>query len=329
MAKIIRGQSIYNPFEYDDEEEFEKDVIEHVEPIFGSGVVYFNVKKRIAKQNIITIPDGYLVDFSFQDNPRLYIIENELVIHDPYKHIGQQLLKFAVAYKNAGREIKSYLLEKISNNDNKKETLDNYLQNSKYRNIDALLEDIIFNKPIGVIVIIDEITDDLSNVLNQLNIKSDILEFQKYINQNDSSDIIYQFTPFQQDIKSLEPVLRTTIDLERLDTIVVPANEDGFQSVFLGENCWYAIRISSIMIDKIRYIAGYQTAPISAITHIAEVEKIEKYQNTDKYIVYFKGKAEKIEPIKLVPKSRVKAPQAPRYTTYRKLKEAKNLDEVF
>jgi hypothetical protein len=29
-----------------------------------------------------------------------------------------------------------------------------------------------------------------------------------------------------------------------LDTIVVPAQKDGFDRVFLGEQCWYAIRIS-------------------------------------------------------------------------------------
>jgi hypothetical protein len=38
--------------------------------------------------------------------------------------------------------------------------------------------------------------------------------------------------------------------------IVVPANEEGFQEVFLGQDCWYEIRISSSMIEKIKYIAG-------------------------------------------------------------------------
>jgi len=85
------------------------------------------------------------------------------------------------------------------------------------------------------------------------------------------------------------------------------------------------------MIDKIKYIAGYQTAPISAITHYAEVSGIEKYKDTEKFIVHFKDRAKKIEPIRLVPKpaGKVTAPQAPRYTTFSKLKNAHNLDEVF
>ncbi len=39
-------------------------------------------------------------------------------------------------------------------------------------------------------------------------------------------------------------------------------------------------------------------------------------------------RAEEMGSIKLVPRSRVKAPQAPRYTNFRKPREAK-LDEVF
>ena len=114
-----------------------------------------------------------------------------------------------------------------------------------------------------------------------------------------------------------------------LDTIVVPANEEGFNEVFLGENCWYAIRISSSMIDRIKYIAAYQTAPISAITHYAEVVKIQKYKNSGKYIVYFKDKAKKIKPINLSTKQKGAAPQAPRYANFNKLKKAKTLKDVF
>lgn len=166
MAKIIQKKKVYNPFEYDNESEFEKDVISHIKQIFGNKAVYLNIKRRIRQQRVITIPDGYLIDFSFDHNPKLYIVENELVIHDPYRHIGQQLLKFLVSYKGIGREIKTFLLKEISEDKNKTKTLNEYLQRSNYRNIDNFIEDIIFDRPIGIIVIIDEVTDDLSNVLN-------------------------------------------------------------------------------------------------------------------------------------------------------------------
>ena len=112
------------------------------------------------------------------------------------------------------------------------------------------------------------------------------------------------------------------------DTIVVPARKEGFDRVFLGENSWYAIRISGGMLDKIRYIAGYQTAPISAITHIAEVERIEPYGEEGKYKLIFKnGAVELPQPIKL--ETGRKGIQSPKYTSLDKLKNATLLSEAF
>jgi len=117
--------------------------------------------------------------------------------------------------------------------------------------------------------------------------------------------------------------------ITEVDTIVVPAQEDGFQETFIGENRWYAIRMHQSMIPRIKYIAAYRVAPISAVTHRAPVSNILPWQDTGKFVVNFAKPAEEIEHIKLVPKSRVKALQAPRYTTFAKLQQAKTLDELF
>ncbi len=112
----------------------------------------------------------------------------------------------------------------------------------------------------------------------------------------------------------------------KADTIVVPAREDGFQKVFLGEDCWYAIRISRKMTERIKYIAAYRTAPVSAITHFARIKKTKKYKKTGKYIVYFAGKAREIGPIKL---GSAFPPQAPLYTAMAKLREATTVKNIF
>lgn len=70
------------------------------------------------------------------------------------------------------------------------------------------------------------------------------------------------------------------------------------------------------MIPKIKYIAAYQVAPISAITHVAEVARIEKYKDSDKYILYFKDNAKQIEKVTLSGQTKGKAPQSPRYASY-------------
>ncbi|MGD0462335.1 MAG: GIY-YIG nuclease family protein [Tepidisphaeraceae bacterium] len=111
------------------------------------------------------------------------------------------------------------------------------------------------------------------------------------------------------------------------DTIVVPARIDGFNEVFLGKDCWYAIRISGGMLPKIRWIAGYQTAPKSAITHIAPVGHIERYGEGKKYKVVFSEPARPIGPI---PRGdNAGGIQGPCYTTYSELVKAKKLSDLF
>ena len=94
------------------------------------------------------------------------------------------------------------------------------------------------------------------------------------------------------------------------DTIVVPAQDDGFKKVFIGENSWYSIRLAEKMIPQIKYIAAYRVAPISGVTHLAEVDTIEPCKKSpSKYFVSFKEPATKL-------KETVKiglAPQGPVY----------------
>jgi hypothetical protein len=117
--------------------------------------------------------------------------------------------------------------------------------------------------------------------------------------------------------------------IAEVDTIVVPAREDGFQEVFLGENRWYAVHMHHSVIPRIKYIAAYRVLPVSAITHWAPVKSIEPWQDTGKFVVNFAEPAKEISPIPLVPKSRIKALQNIRYTSFERLQKAKTLDEVF
>ena len=111
------------------------------------------------------------------------------------------------------------------------------------------------------------------------------------------------------------------------NTIVVPAQEDGFQEVFIGEDCWYAIRIAGGRLHDIKYIAAYRTAPVSAVTHYAEVESIEPYGDGGKYKINFKAPAQKIGPIAFG-SAKAGSMQGPRYTTLEKLKSAKFVDDL-
>ena len=117
-------------------------------------------------------------------------------------------------------------------------------------------------------------------------------------------------------------------DNDERDTVVVPAQEEGFQEVFLGKNCWYEIRISGGMLSKIKYIAVYRSKPTSAITHYAPVKSIEPWGDNNKYRLIF------AEPAKQIPEipfgnATPGSIQGPRYTNLQKLLKAKSVAELF
>jgi hypothetical protein len=106
----------------------------------------------------------------------------------------------------------------------------------------------------------------------------------------------------------------------------VPAREEGFQKVFIGENQWHAIRIGPGMKDRIKYIAAYRVAPISAVTHVAEIAEVKPYKDTGKYQVLFRAPAQEI---RHVPIQRGKAgPQGPVYVQKDRLLTLATLEDV-
>lgn len=113
------------------------------------------------------------------------------------------------------------------------------------------------------------------------------------------------------------------------DTVVVPAQEPGFTEVFLGEHSWDAIRIGGGMLQKIKYIAAYQTLPVSAVTHYARVARIEPYGDGRKYRLIF------AEPAKPLPQpipwadAPIGSMQSPRYTSLANLLSAKKITDLF
>jgi len=111
------------------------------------------------------------------------------------------------------------------------------------------------------------------------------------------------------------------------DTVVVPAIQEGFERVFIGENRWYAVRIGAGSISKIKYIAVYRSAPVSAITHLAEVAGIEPYGESGKYQLLFRSPAEEIPHVVYdqVPGNQI---QGIRYTRKDKLMKAQKISDL-
>ncbi len=239
-----------------------------------------------------------------------------------------------MSFENSKQKVKNILKDALKTNLNALNICNDYVSKYNYENLDYLLERIIYKDKdaFNALVIIDELDDYLERVLyDKFKFPIEVISIERFINQN--NEIAYNFEPFLQEIEininSAQFISTSDIDYDIIDTVIVPAQKKGFDETFLDENQWYAIRIHSSMIDKIKYIAAYQVAPISAITHIAEVKEIKQWQDSGKYIVIFTDNAKEIQPKLLVKNGIVKAPQSIRYANYNKMISAANLDEVF
>lgn len=328
MSRIVTPSGVFDAVNPDSEKTFEEAVVANAKFIFGEGRYYLDCKRRIgAKGKKFNIPDAYLLDLRRND-PRLFVVENELVAHDFFKHIGLQLLEFFYSYRQAGRQLRTLLFEEISKASDIKEACERYAIERGYRNLDNLLDYLVFETPFQAVVVIDGAADELSSVVKPFSFPVEIIEL--VIHEDSNGQRAFHFSPFLQDVtESVAEPGRAVTDVGELDTIVVPAREDGFQETFLGEDRWYAIRIHSSMIPQIKHVAAYRVAPISAITHIAPVSNIGPWKDTGKYCLEFAEPAREIGPLKLEQPGRGKAPQAPRYTSMKKLTEAKTLTDVF
>ena len=325
MYKIIdESGCLYTQHTYTKESDFERMIVSNAETIFGSEGIYFDIKKLIGTpKKGATIPDGYFLDLTFHNDPKLYLVEVELNSHDVYGHIGEQILRFGISTETDKYKLKNNLLSAVSGDPAKKKKLSAFFAKSKYDNINELLDKVIFENRPAAIIVIDEATDELYNVMAQLTMTTEVIEAQTYVCGDKK---LHRFSPFKDEVLTDLPA---DSDADELDTIIVPAREDGFNEEFLKNDRWYAIRISGAMIDKIKYIAAYQVAPISGITYVAEVDRIEKYKDTNKYMVLFKpGTVKKINKVGLGQKKGL-APQAPRYSSYQTIISAKSLDDLW
>lgn len=325
------------PFELEDE--LEQAAISLATPLFGESRIYLDVKRKIGgKGKQKNIPDGYLLDLSSKIDPKLYVVENELAKHEPLRHIAVQILEFSLAFETAPHKVKEIVRDCLAKDKAAFAKCATYAQQNGFENVDLMLERIVHSSnAFNALVIIDSAPEELETVLlSRFRFPVEIVTLERY--SSEDGERIYSFQPFLSDVSVSADVNSEsdveavqTVDPSNIDTVVVPAQPEGFQETFIGEHCWYAIRIHSSMIPKIKHIAAYQVAPESAITHVAEVKKIERWKDSNKYILYFTAPAKQISPIKLIPKpnGKVKAPQAPRYTSFERLMKAKTLDEAF
>jgi hypothetical protein len=279
MGLIWTKDGAFHRLGYDSEADLETAILQVQAELFGPNRIYLDVKKKIGtKGGPRNIPDGYLLDLGGR-TPRLYVVENELASHDPLRHIAVQILQFSLSFRDEPRAVKTILFNALESQPEAKSRCERYASERSFRNLDHLLDHLVFEAPFAALVVIDELLENLENVLaRSFQFGVEVLELARY--EKKGGERLYHFEPFladlAEDVEAGQDTARrgsSRPDPGEVDTVVVPAREDGFSETFLGENRWYEIRIHGTMRPQIKYIAGYRVAPISAITHIAAVPR--------------------------------------------------------
>jgi vacuolar-type H+-ATPase subunit I/STV1 len=327
MARIISGNREFELRGFDSEAEFEKAVIANKTALFGPDVVYVDVKRLIGKNGSYYkgIPDGYLIDFYDRANPELYIVENELATHNAYSNITEQIARFTASIATSTQQIRAKILETIHGDPDTRKEIEQRLEDSPFKNIEALMLNLTEKTQIKVVIVIDESTTDLDLALNIFKDRPDVVTMQRYVN---GGEILYLYEPMREELEDVEVKKTARGERPEFDTIVCGAFPEGFKHAYQQQSAWWAIRLSQDAREKIKHLAIYEIAPKSHIEHVADIERIEPYKDSGKFIVYLKNRRT-IKPIPLGKGGAGAAPQGPRYTTLEKLLNAKAVSDLW
>lgn len=326
MARIVLNGKEYGLLSFENEAEFEKAVIENQKSLFGRDSVYVDVKRRIGRDSHRGIPDVFLIDFYDAKKPQLYIVENEIASHDVYSNITEQIARFGTSVVSSANQIRNVLIKAVESESEAKEEVEKYLLQSPFKNITELMIFLTEDNNIKIVVAIDDITADLNLAFRIFKNPPDVVLLQRYSDEN--NNICYYYEPMRDEIEDIEREKTISGKSVGFDTVVCAAFEDGFKHAYIENNAWWAIRLSQEAREKLKYLAIYEKSPVAHISHYAEIDRIEPYKDTGKFILYLANK-KTIKPIKLSTGKKGEAPQAPRYTTLKKLLSAKTVSELW
>src|SRR5699024_2684351 len=232
----------YSEISYETEAELEKAVNKVKGVLFGPKRIYLDDKKKIGqKGKTNNLPDGYLIDLTNDREPKIFVVENDLERHQHLKHIAVQILEFSLSFASSKVKVKNVIKSMLQKRPNDLKTIDNFARSNGYENIDYLLESIIHKKEsFNALLIIDELDEELETVLiSKFRFPVEVITLKRF--QNEQEEILYDFEPFLYEVDEDTD----KIEVSDIDTIVVPAREDGFQETFIGQDYWHSIRLNS------------------------------------------------------------------------------------
>lgn len=119
------------------------------------------------------------------------------------------------------------------------------------------------------------------------------------------------------------------LDALGYDTAVTHVSPEQMTDFLDGDFVLPALRLDQDLKKRIKHVAYYQTAPVSAITHTASVKTISGTSTQGRFRVEQADVMDLALPVKLKSGGRVKAPNRVRYTKLALIQAAASLDDVF
>lgn len=158
-----------------DEGEFEALVKEHFCEIFGTGLLYFDIKPELrSKAGIGSKPDGIA---TLLGEPCVYVVEFELSNHPIHDHIVAQISRFNKALKSSDTRLKiaEAIYSEVLADPYKKVFVESKVKSELFK----FLTELFSSKP-KIAIIVDEVTEELSEAVEDLPFETRIVEFKTF-----------------------------------------------------------------------------------------------------------------------------------------------------
>jgi len=164
--------------------------------IYGKDSIYFHWAKRVRPSSRkYNVTDGLLLDLNSKPYC-FWIVEYELASHSISRHVQPQVIGFMRALRNPEtlREIQIDIYNEIRNDTDKRKRLEEKVGKKE---LFFFLDQLLHKKP-GVLVVIDEYTAELEDVLNYISIAEEVrvLELKRYIH---GDEYVYRFNKLSLD----------------------------------------------------------------------------------------------------------------------------------
>ena len=163
----------YNLWVPEKESQLEEIVKEYFTDIFSKNSLYFDIKPELrSRTGIGSKPDGIVILF---DKPCYYVVEIERAKHGIHDHVITQISRFNTALKRP--ETKMKMAEAVYNEILSDPLKELFVKSKVKGDLFKFLTDLFSLNPI-IAIIIDEVTDEIKEAIDELPLESRIVEFK-------------------------------------------------------------------------------------------------------------------------------------------------------